>query len=67
MAEFHDYRPCGSDVEQCDITAHFSEGESITILLSDGLFIKVSPTEARTLIGALQESIDDFKEYAASI
>jgi hypothetical protein len=67
MAQFHDYRPCGSDVEEHNITAHFSSGEQIVILLSEALFIKITPVEARTLIGALEESIADFKEYAAGI
>jgi hypothetical protein len=67
MAEFYDYRPCGADVENYDITAQFSQNNSITILLSEHVFIKISPIEARALIGALKESIDDFKEYAESI
>lgn len=67
MAEFYDYRPCGADVENYEITAHFSENYSITILLSEHVFIKLTPTEARALISALSESIEYFKEYAASI
>ena len=67
MAEFHDYRPCGSDVEEHSIIAHFSSGEDIVILLHEALFIKITPAEARALIGALEDSIADFKDYAASI
>lgn len=63
MAEFHDYRPFGADLEHYPLDTELTECGTVKIIINEKfLYICLAPLEAKQLIEGLQSVLDDLRE-----
>jgi len=61
MAEFHDYRPFGSDVEVYPLLTHYTQDGLVKIELSKNLYLVLGALEAKDLIKELRATLNELK------